>query len=216
MRGTLATRAVKEWVLQRHLKLLVAVMALLPNIHTPSRYHGQIAPAGIHHKTYGPGVQDSLPSCINDTVFHPLSGSKMKQCHSTPSKLVYFGPWDGVGPVRATNIHKLGDLDDNILCMDFAKEHLKNNGGNSPFISLFTSIPTLRSFLKAHDEAPHGTAKMVLCEIDAHKLKGIPLYRVRDIASVMGAVAAKPLPEFLALHVIPCEAVKSLSLSVLR
>lgn len=140
----------------------------------------------------------------------------MRQCHSPPSKLVYFGPWDGKESVRATNIHKLRELDDNILCMDFAKEHLKDGGSNSPFISLFTSVPSLNTFLKAHDEAPGCTTKMVLCEIDAQKLEGIPLYRVKDIASVMGAVAAKPLPDFLALHQIPCEAVKLLPLSILR
>jgi len=140
----------------------------------------------------------------------------MEQCHSPPAKLVYFGPWDGTGPVRATNTNKISDLEDDILCIDFAKEHLKQRGDNSPFISLFASVPTLIAFLKAHNETERCTARLVLCEIDVHKLKGTPLYLVNDVVSVMGAVAAKSLPDFLALHTIPCEAVKVLPISSLQ
>lgn len=135
------------------------------------------------------------------------------QCLSPPSKLFYFGPWDGIGPVKATNVQKLRDSDDDLLKMDFVKEHLRGTG-NSPFISLFATRSALKSFVDAH-MGPGQVIKMIVCEINTSKLKGTMICRMSDITPVMGAVTAIPMPDFLALHQIPREAIKSLTLDSL-
>lgn len=139
----------------------------------------------------------------------------MKECRPPHSKLFYFGSWDSIGSLKATNMHKLSDIDERVLTLDLAKDHLKNGGSNSPFISLFADLSALKSFRRTWGEKLRYTTKPVLCEIDVSKTKGTKLYQVNEITPTMGSVATGSLPDFLALHQIPREAVRSIPMSIL-
>lgn len=139
----------------------------------------------------------------------------MQETRFRPSKLFYFGSWDGIGPLRSSNTNKLRDADGVILPLDFAKDHFKYGGSSSPFISLFEDLSALKAFRRIWGEKLRYTTKPILCEIDVSKTKATKLYRVTDIVPGMGSVATGSLPDFLALHQIPREAVTLIPMSSL-
>ena len=130
-----------------------------------------------------------------DIGFHLSAWPAMDECHSPPTKLYYFGPSNGGREVTAPNVNKLGDLDDNVLNLDLAKDQLKNMK-DGPYIHLFGSVAAVRSFLTAHNINEKSSGSCSMCEIDISKLKDVKLYKVSSITA-LGIVASKPMPEYL-------------------
>ena len=133
----------------------------------------------------------------------------MNPCRSPPLRLYYFGPLDESCGIKAVNARRLGDPDDDVLSLDLAKDQLKRKA-NGPYISLFASMAAVRRFLSAHNLDEKSSNNCVMCEIDTSELDSPKFYKVSEIASGMGAVASKPVPDFLASGVIIQEAIKKL------
>ena len=133
----------------------------------------------------------------------------MDECHSPPTKLYYFGPSDG-GRVRAPNAHKLGDLEDDILNLDLAKEQLKKRR-NGVYISLFVSVAAAKRFLSANNIDVNNAGNSSMYEINTSQLKGVKLYKVNEIAARMGAAAVRPMPDYFGRGTILQEAVRQVA-----
>ena len=126
----------------------------------------------------------------------------MKHCSNPPAKLYCLTARGEKRAVRANEAGKLGGCHEHLLDFDLAKEQLKNKGQGA-YVSLFADRDAATNFSRAHGS---GTTNFAIHEVDTSKLKGTLLYKVSEIASLMGSAAAKPMPDYFGRGVIPKEA----------
>ena len=139
----------------------------------------------------------------------------MSQCRSLPSKLYYFGAREGQGSIRAANPHKALNLNHQLLCLDLIKAHLQDRG-DGPFISLFSTLASLKEYHRSKMSGFNGTARFDLCEIDSSRLSGTRTYKTSDNIKGMGSAAKGPLPDYLASAEIPGNAIRVLPRNLLQ
>lgn len=133
--------------------------------------------------------------------------SNMKPCSNPPAILFCMtGPGEKRA-VKAKEADKLGDPHSNILNIDLAKAQLKNKSQGA-YILLFKSRDAAETFFATHGSASGGQISSATVKVDTSKLKGVTLYSVSDIETLLGFPVTTPMPDYLAHGTILKEALR--------